>query len=343
MYDKANAINYQTTTVKTLLRYFKDYFTSEDFNLRLHLIVMVFCFSFLSLNYFVDWHLVFNTRFVEGNFEDDIIDGMFRGKLIYYFLFFLLYAFAYFGTTLLCIFYTKDWHWLRNRQFWVISTIGIAILSFDIGFYWDDDIVRGAFPTQLYYFGARSFDRLISLFTNVLPLYILWKFTKEPKEHFYGLTLKGGTLKPYFLMIALMLPLLLWASFQQDFLAQYPTYRDYGASRFLDVPEWVTILIYEIAYGSDFISVELFFRGFLVLGFVSIIGKKAILPMAVLYCFIHFGKPFGEALSSFFGGYILGVVSYYTRNIFGGLIVHLGIAWLMELFAFGQKWLHDVS
>ena len=343
MYDKANAINYQTITVKTLLRYFKDYFTSEDFNLRLHLIVMVFCFSFLSLNYFVDWHLVFNTRFVEGNFEDDIIDGMFRGKLIYYFLFFLLYAFAYFGTTLLCIFYTKDWHWLRNRQFWVISTIGIAILSFDIGFYWDDDIIRGAFPTQLYYFGARSFDRLISLFTNVLPLYILWKFTKEPKEHFYGLTLKGGTLKPYFLMIALMLPLLLWASFQQDFLAQYPTYRDYGASRFLDVPEWVTILIYEIAYGSDFISVELFFRGFLVLGFVSIIGKKAILPMAVLYCFIHFGKPFGEALSSFFGGYILGVVSYYTRNIFGGLIVHLGIAWLMELFAFGQKWLHDVS
>ena len=329
--------------MKTLLRYFKDYFTSEDFDLRLHLVVMVFCFSFLSLNYFVDWHLVFNTRFVEGNFEDDIIDGMFRGKLVYYFLFFLLYAFAYFGTTLLCIFYTKDWNWLQNRQFWVISTIGIAILSFDIGFYWDDDIVRAAFPTQLYYFGARSFDRLISLFTNVLPLYILWKFTKEPKEHFYGLTLKGGTLKPYFLMIVMMLPLLLWASFQQDFLAQYPTYRDYGVSRFLDIPEWVTILIYEIAYGSDFISVELFFRGFLVLGFVSIIGKKAILPMAVLYCFIHFGKPLGEAVSSFFGGYILGVVSFYTRNIFGGLIVHLGIAWLMELFAFGQKWLNDVS
>jgi len=326
--------------VKTLLRYFKDYFTSEDFDLRLHLLVMTFCFTFLSLNFFVDWHIVFDTRFVEGNFEDDILDGMFRGQLIYYFLFFLLYSLAYFGTTLLCIFYTKDWDWLRNRQFWVISTIGIAIISFDIGFYWDDDIVRAILPSQLYYFGARSFDRLVGLFTNVLPLFILWKFTKEPKEHFYGLTLKGGTLKPYFLMIAMMLPLLLWASFQQDFLAQYPTYRDYGASRFLEVPEWVTILIYEISYGSDFISVELFFRGFLVLGFVAIIGKKAILPMAVLYCFVHFGKPFGEALSSFFGGYILGVVSYYTRNIFGGLIVHLGIAWLMELFAFGQKWLN---
>jgi membrane protease YdiL (CAAX protease family) len=83
--------------------------------------------------------------------------------------------------------------------------------------------------------------------------------------------------------------------------------------------------------------VELFFRGFLVIGMVSMIGKKAILPMAVLYCFVHFGKPFGEALSSFFGGYILGVLAYYTRNVFGGLIVHLGIAYLMEILAFGQK------
>jgi hypothetical protein len=28
---------------------------------------------------------------------------------------------------------------------------------------------------------------------------------------------------------------------------------------------------------------------------------------------------------------ILGVVVYHTRSIFGGLIVHLGIAWLMEI------------
>lgn len=330
---------YKNYILKTLLGYFKDYFTSEDFNLPLHLIVMVFCFTCLCLNFFVDWHIIFDTRFVEGNFEDDIIDGMFRGKLIYYLLFFLFYCFAYFGTVFICILYTKDWDWLRNRQFWLISTIGIAIISFDIGFYWDIDFVRWALPSELYYFGARCFDRLVSLFTNVLPLFILWKFTQEPKGHFYGLTLKGGTLKPYFLMIGLMLPLLIWASFQPDFLAQYPTYRDYGATRFLEVPEWVTILIYEISYGTDFISVELFFRGFLVLGFVSIIGKKAILPMAVLYCFVHFGKPFGEALSSFFGGYILGVVAYYTRNIFGGLIVHLGIAYLMEVLAFGQKWI----
>jgi hypothetical protein len=322
--------------MKTLLKYFKDHF-KNDFNWQLHLFVMLFCFICLYSNFFIDWWEIFDTRRVEGNFEDDILDGMFRGQLIYYALFFAFYSFAYFGTVLICIFFTKDWEWLRNRRFWIISVIGIAIISFDIGFYWDDDIAKWILPRELYYFGARSFDRLVSLFTNVLPLFILWKFTQEPKEHFYGLTLKGGTLKPYFAMIALMLPLLIWASFQSDFLAQYPTYRDYNATAFLQVPEWITVLIYEISYGSDFISVELFFRGFLVLGMISMIGKKGILPMAVLYCFVHFGKPFGEALSSFFGGYILGVVAYYTRNVFGGLIVHLGIAYLMEALAFGQK------
>jgi hypothetical protein len=61
------------------------------------------------------------------------------------------------------------------------------------------------------------------------------------------------------------------------------------------------------------------------------VGKAAILPMACFYCTIHFGKPLGECISSYFGGMILGIVVYHTRSIFGGLMVHLGIAWLMEI------------
>jgi hypothetical protein len=53
--------------------------------------------------------------------------------------------------------------------------------------------------------------------------------------------------------------------------------------------------------------------------------------MAVFYCAIHFGKPMAECISSFFGGIILGVITYNTRTIWGGVIVHLGIAWLMEI------------
>ena len=70
---------------------------------------------------------------------------------------------------------------------------------------------------------------------------------------------------------------------------------------------------------------------FLVLAFARWAGKDAILPMAIFYCTIHFGKPLGECISSYFGGMILGVVSYHTRTIIGGFLVHVGIAWLMEL------------
>jgi hypothetical protein len=56
-----------------------------------------------------------------------------------------------------------------------------------------------------------------------------------------------------------------------------------------------------------------------------------IIPVACFYCTIHLGKPMGEAISSFFGGTILGIVVYNTGSIWGGLIVHLGTAWMMEL------------
>jgi hypothetical protein len=53
--------------------------------------------------------------------------------------------------------------------------------------------------------------------------------------------------------------------------------------------------------------------------------------MAAFYCTIHFGKPLGECITSFFGGLALGVLAYRTRSILGGLIIHLGLAWMMEL------------
>ena len=123
-----------------------------------------------------------------------------------------------------------------------------------------------------------------------------------------------------------MIPLLILAATQKDFQAMYPK------AKFLQtIPakRWQYI-VYECCYGFDFVSIEFFFRGFLILGFISFAGKDAILPMACFYCTIHFGKPLGECISSFFGGILLGIIVYNTRSIFGGLMVHLGIAWLME-------------
>jgi hypothetical protein len=97
--------------------------------------------------------------------------------------------------------------------------------------------------------------------------------------------------------------------------------------------------IYEFIYGFDFIFVELVFRGALVIGMASILGKDAILPMVSVYCFLHFGKPAGEAISSIFGGYILGVIAYYSRSIVGGCIIHIGVAFSMEIVALIQYYL----
>jgi hypothetical protein len=164
----------------------------------------------------------------------------------------------------------------------------------------------------------------------VLILLIVWRLFHQ-KENFYGIKTKGIDWKPYWLMLLIMLPLIGAASTQNDFLQMYPRMKMMtGFSHPENFGFWEKLL-FELSYGSDFISIELFFRGFLVLGFVKWFGKDVILPMALFYCTIHFGKPLGECISSFFGGILLGVIAYNTRSILGGLIVHLGIAWLMEL------------
>jgi hypothetical protein len=132
-------------------------------------------------------------------------------------------------------------------------------------------------------------------------------------------------------MLLLMIPLIAAAATQPDFLAMYPKLKVITETARTDVFDWWQKLLFELSYGSDFITIELFFRGFLVLAFVKWAGKNAILPMACFYCTIHFGKPLAECISSYFGGMILGIVVFHTRSIFGGLMVHLGIAWLMEI------------
>ncbi len=166
---------------------------------------------------------------------------------------------------------------------------------------------------------------------TLICMLVICQLVFHKKENFYGLTATKFNYTPYLLMLLIMLPLIALASSQPDFLSTYPKMKGIfplppGAN-----PEWLYKLLFELSYGTDFFSIEIFFRGFLIIGFIKWAGKDAILPMACFYCTIHFGKPLGECISSYFGGMLLGIVSYHTRSIYGGLIVHLGIAWLMEM------------
>ncbi len=165
----------------------------------------------------------------------------------------------------------------------------------------------------------------------LLLLLDICRFFFHKEKGFYGLQAKRFNFTPYLLMLLIMAPLIAAASTQPDFLVAYPKMKTIIPLPGDANPGWLYKLLFELSYGSDFFSVEIFFRGFLIIGFMKWVGKDAILPMACFYCTIHFGKPLGECISSYFGGMLLGIVSYNSRSIYGGLIVHLGIAWLMEI------------
>jgi membrane protease YdiL (CAAX protease family) len=136
--------------------------------------------------------------------------------------------------------------------------------------------------------------------------------------------------KPYCWLLLAMLPLIAYASSRPDFIHSYPKLQSVYFIRPYSHSPWPWYVLFECCYGSDFLSIELFFRGLLVVGMAKYVGKDCILPMAVFYCCVHFGKPLAECISSFGGGLLLGIIAYRSRSIGGGLLVHLGIAFLME-------------
>ena len=237
---------------------------------------------------------------------------------------FLIFIFAF---SLPYFFYwlLEKKNYFLNKPFAVLLVVAAAIFSLKMAMNTDLPLSTNQnwneYWNQVLYWPVR-----VILLTVIL--FFVWK-TLDPQQPFYGLTAKNLNWKPYVLMLLLMTPLIAMASTQKDFLMMYPKLR----SSFISTAQltWFHKFLFELSYGTDFFSIELFFRGFLILAFMKWAGKDAILPMACFYCTIHFGKPLGECISSYFGGIILGIVVANTRSIWGGLIVHLGIAWLMEM------------
>lgn len=184
----------------------------------------------------------------------------------------------------------------------------------------------------------------VKLILLMVFLWSVWKMGLLPGNSLgaaVGLSRKDFNALPYFGLLLCTIPLIILASTQHDFLLVYPKVKNLAFINGYAKPEWPWKVLYEISYGLDFLGIELFFRGMLVVVLINYVGQDAILPMAAFYCTIHFGKPLGECISSFFGGLILGVLAARTRTILGGLIVHLGLAWLMELGGWlGALWSH---
>jgi hypothetical protein len=267
---------------------------------------------------------VFIAAAIGFNYSYGLDDRIGNSGIVYSLLcWFAIFAIAFsFPYTLIAFF--KQANPFRHRRF--VALLLIAPALFAIKMVLPYKLHLSGFIAANTYWNAVLYYPL-KLITVAAGLLIVWKaFDKD--QPFYGTGVKGFSAKPYWIMLLIMVPLIAAASTQPDFLAMYPKMQH--QSFLSGEGKGLYKLLYELSYGTDFISIEVFFRGFLIIAFARWVGKDAILPMAVFYCTIHFGKPLGECISSFFGGIVLGVVTYHTRTIWGGLMVHLGIAWLME-------------
>lgn len=309
--------------MKQYLNYIIDHLR-ETFDYKSFIGICLLLTGLIILNYSVE-------------LEDYYIDKLFFKSPIRTVLYFFLQAGSFLLACLIISYSSKSgWSYLSEKKFWFYLIVTFGIYAFDRGFYGHLHL-REWFPKKiqipLLYFVAE----LRSLLTILLPFLLFYLFyDKKHINHFYGIKRRGVNWKPYILMLLIMLPFIGFASTTEAFQSTYPIYgriKGHLLANYLDVSESWIILVYEFFYGLDFLNTELFFRGVLVFVFVRILGPKAIYPIAVTYCVCHFGKPPLEAVSSFFGGYILGVISLKSENIWGGVFIHAGIALLMEFFA----------
>ncbi len=130
----------------------------------------------------------------------------------------------------------------------------------------------------------------------------------------------------YVVMFLFILPVVLFASTTPAFRHTYPFYR--LANRSAE-----DLWMWEALYALQFVSLEFFFRGFILNGLRRALGSNAIFVMIVPYCMIHYGKPMPETLGAIGAGVILGTLAMRTRSIWGGVLIHIGVAMTMDVLA----------
>ncbi len=160
----------------------------------------------------------------------------------------------------------------------------------------------------------------------VLPMLVVFAMPGERLRDYF--VRFGGFFRHlpiYLVLLGLIMPVIFLASRSSSFTDTYPLYK--LANRSI-----MDLLLWEALYLSQFVMLEFFFRGFMLRGCRSL-GANAIFIMILPYCMIHFGKPMVETLGAIGAGIILGTLAMRTRSIWGGVVVHVGVALTMDLLA----------
>lgn len=183
---------------------------------------------------------------------------------------------------------------------------------------------------ELYSYAWWSFTRVFGYV--VMPL-VAWKiiFRKDSILDM-GFRIRGFFKHAwiYLLCLAVVVPAVFIVAAAPDFGNYYPFYKQSSRS-------WFDLMLWESMYFAQFFALEIFFRGFWLGGVRKSMGSSAIFAMCLPYCMIHYGKPYLEAAGALVAGIALGSLAMRTRSIYGGFLVHVTIALLMDLLALSNR------
>lgn len=246
----------------------------------------------------------------------------------------ILFGGTYFSTALLAAWKTEV-NYLKDWRFWILGVIFVFIATIPkLHILKLIEVREHGWNLHEMVFVSKCHFFFHQMVISLAGLGLVWVVFRRWVNIDYGFRANWQTLKPYFLVLALVAPLVIGASFLPDFQKAYPQYKPWKFKEVFDLTIGQRAAIFEACYATGFVAVEAIFRGALAITMVRVMGSRAVLAMASFYCVFHFGKPAGEAVGAFFGGYALGVLAIHSKSVFGGLIVHLGVAMLMETLAY---------
>lgn len=139
--------------------------------------------------------------------------------------------------------------------------------------------------------------------------------------------------KIYAGLLLLAVPFVVAASFSHEFQLRYPLFDIVQGQTGV----WGDLAVWWPFYFAQFIAVETFFRGFLVLGLARRFGGASVFLATVPYLMIHFVKPPAEAAASIVGGIVMGTLALRTRSVWWGVGLHVSVAALMDVLSLGHK------
>lgn len=167
----------------------------------------------------------------------------------------------------------------------------------------------------------------------ILPLAVLGFIGLRPIDIGWRFAGTSSHWKIYAALFALAIPFVVIASSTAEFQERYPLL-EIGRGQ---AGAWQDLRIWWVFYVIQFIAVETFFRGFLVLGLAKRFGSASIFIATVPYLMIHFVKPPVEALASIVGGLVMGALAYRTKSVWWGVALHVAVAALMDVLSLGHK------